>query len=59
MCKQDENDNAPAFSASLYSYSVVENNNPRTIVGDFEVNDSDLSAAGRVSAMLIGAYSDR
>lgn len=51
---QDENDNAPVFSSSIYNFAIAENLPPITEVGSFEATDSDLGSGGEIIFSLSG-----
>ena len=53
------NDNSPVFNMGSYNFSVLEDSPLRSIVGNFEVSDADINAAGRLKVSLTGNYSDR
>jgi len=53
------NDNGPVFDMGSYDFSVVEGSPLRSTVGNFEVSDADINAAGRLSVSLSGSYSER
>uniref|UniRef100_UPI00398F631A protocadherin-8-like isoform X1 n=1 Tax=Pristiophorus japonicus TaxID=55135 RepID=UPI00398F631A len=49
----DENDNAPAFSRSVYRVSVLENNEPGAYIATVIARDPDLGYNGRVTYRLL------
>ncbi|XP_030000829.1 protocadherin gamma-A10-like isoform X2 [Sphaeramia orbicularis] len=49
----DVNDNAPAFSQSVYSTRVMENNSPGVALLQIKASDSDQGQNARISYLLI------
>ena len=54
----DVNDNAPEFSASLYSYEVSESVDEGTPIGTVQVSDRDEGRAANISFSLTGSGSN-
>ena len=54
----DVNDNPPVFSASVYSYDVLESVGEGTAVGTVQVSDRDEGRAANISFSLTGLGSN-